>query len=61
VAKVELSGSDAGLVQYDCSSVASLKSSGKKCIRCWNFYESLGSDPEHPEICARCTNVVKSL
>jgi isoleucyl-tRNA synthetase len=61
VAKVELCSSDAGLVQYDASAVASSKSSGKKCVRCWNFFDSLGSDPEHPEICVRCTKVVKSL
>ncbi len=61
VAKVRLADSDAGLTQYDVSSVASVKSNGKKCVRCWNFYDELGSDPEHPELCVRCTSVVKNL
>jgi isoleucyl-tRNA synthetase len=30
----------------------------EKCVRCWHYREDVGSDPEHPEICARCaTNV----
>ncbi len=27
---------------------------GQKCVRCWNYRESVGSVPEHPEICGRC-------
>ncbi|HPS57559.1 MAG TPA: isoleucine--tRNA ligase [Spirochaetota bacterium] len=61
VAKVELCSSDSGLVQYDSSAAAATKSTGQKCVRCWNFFDKLGSDPEHPEICARCTSVIKSL
>jgi isoleucyl-tRNA synthetase len=30
----------------------------KKCIRCWKYYPEIGSDPAHPELCARCTAVV---
>ncbi len=26
----------------------------KKCERCWNFRESVGSNASHPTICARC-------
>jgi isoleucyl-tRNA synthetase len=30
-----------------------------KCIRCWHRRDDVGSNPEHPEICARCVeNVV---
>lgn len=61
VAKVKLADSDAGLTQYEVSAVSSIKSSGSKCVRCWNFYDKLGSDPEHPELCERCTAVVKNL
>jgi isoleucyl-tRNA synthetase len=25
-----------------------------KCIRCWHLRSDVGSDPRHPEICARC-------
>jgi len=25
-----------------------------KCIRCWHWRSDVGSDPRHPELCARC-------
>ncbi len=31
---------------------------GKKCVRCWSYHETLGGDPEHPEICGRCTEAL---
>ncbi len=34
------------------------KADGRKCERCWNWSESVGSSPEHPEICERCTKAV---
>ncbi|HOP62261.1 MAG TPA: isoleucine--tRNA ligase [Spirochaetota bacterium] len=61
VAKVILADSDEGLTQYEVSAVSAVKSNGKKCARCWNFFDDLGSDPEHPELCERCTAVVKNL
>ncbi len=32
---------------------------GRKCERCWNFSEAVGSDTEHPALCERCLKVVK--
>ncbi len=32
---------------------------GVKCERCWYYSEELGSDPEHPTICPKCTAAVK--
>ena len=61
VAKVEFADSEEGLVQYDNSFIFSQRSSGKKCVRCWNFFDELGSDPAHPELCIRCTDIVKNL
>jgi len=29
-------------------------SSQPKCVRCWNLRADVGSDPRHPELCARC-------
>jgi isoleucyl-tRNA synthetase len=26
-----------------------------KCERCWHYRADVGADPQHPEICARCT------
>jgi isoleucyl-tRNA synthetase len=32
-----------------------------KCVRCWHHREDVGSDKNHPELCARCvTNVAGS-
>ncbi len=30
----------------------------KKCVRCWKYWEVVGSDAAHPELCERCTRVV---
>ena len=33
---------------------------GEKCQRCWK-YLPLGSDPEHPTLCAPCAQIVRNL
>jgi isoleucyl-tRNA synthetase len=33
---------------------------GEKCPRCWNVRE-LGTDSDHPEVCARCAGVLRLL
>jgi isoleucyl-tRNA synthetase len=33
---------------------------GEKCQRCWK-YLPLGSDPEHPTLCASCATIVREL
>ncbi|MEG2007875.1 MAG: isoleucine--tRNA ligase [Oscillospiraceae bacterium] len=30
-----------------------------KCPRCWTHSASIGADPEHPELCARCAAAIK--
>ena len=34
------------------------KAAGAKCQRCWNYSESVGKDPAHPEICDRCIKAI---
>jgi isoleucyl-tRNA synthetase len=34
---------------------------GTKCARCWMYSESVGTNPEYPDICARCAAVVRAL
>jgi isoleucyl-tRNA synthetase len=36
------------------------KAEGSKCERCWNFSQSVGKDTEHPALCARCIDVIKT-
>ncbi|MEO7299861.1 MAG: isoleucine--tRNA ligase, partial [Verrucomicrobiota bacterium] len=35
------------------------KADGQKCERCWHWETDVGSNPEHPTICARCVEAVK--
>jgi len=35
------------------------RAEGQKCERCWNFSTSVGLDPDHPEVCARCSRVLR--
>ncbi len=32
---------------------------GEKCCRCWSYDPSVGSDADHPELCARCAALMK--
>lgn len=41
--------------------VTAQKSSYQKCQRCWNYWPSVGKSGEHPDLCQRCIEVVKSL
>jgi isoleucyl-tRNA synthetase len=34
---------------------------GAKCQRCWNFSEAVGTNAEHPGLCARCLEVVPKI
>jgi isoleucyl-tRNA synthetase len=36
------------------------KADGQKCERCWHWETDIGSNPEHPTICARCVEAVKA-
>lgn len=41
--------------------IAVATATGEKCERCWMFSESVGQDNEHPTLCKRCAERVKSL
>ncbi|MBQ2668529.1 MAG: isoleucine--tRNA ligase [Clostridia bacterium] len=34
------------------------KAEGEKCMRCWAYSSTVGSDPDHPELCARCAKAL---
>ena len=34
---------------------------GTKCARCWKHLTTVGSAPEHPQLCDRCVRVVQTL
>lgn len=31
---------------------------GEKCERCWMYSTTVGEDPKHPTLCARCAHVI---
>jgi isoleucyl-tRNA synthetase len=37
------------------------KADGTKCERCWHSETDVGTDPQHPTICARCVEAVKQV
>ena len=45
----------------ETDSVAVAPAQGAKCERCWKILPSVGSDSEHPALCARCAGVVRKL
>jgi len=34
------------------------KAEGEKCMRCWAYSSTVGSDPNHPELCERCAKAL---
>lgn len=36
------------------------RAKGEKCERCWIYSEELGTEPAHPTLCPRCTEVLKA-
>jgi isoleucyl-tRNA synthetase len=53
VSQVEIKESDVTDVDVDVE-----RAEGKKCVRCWNYSTTVGSDARHPALCRRCVEVV---
>jgi len=58
--------SKVNIAQFSADSKEELKivvkrASGEKCVRCWNWSESVGKNKQHPELCSRCVEVMKSI
>lgn len=56
--------SKVNIIQFPADSKEELKivvtrASGEKCVRCWNWKESVGKNKRHPELCSRCAEVMK--
>ena len=39
-------------------SVDVVHASGAHCPRCWAYSDTVGADPKHPDLCARCAEIV---
>jgi isoleucyl-tRNA synthetase len=53
--------SGGGVISEEISglAVAVSKAAGEKCVRCWFHYPGVGEDPRHPQVCARCRQVLE--
>jgi len=40
------------------TTVSAQKSAHQKCQRCWNYWPSVGTDSNHPDLCERCVSVI---
>lgn len=61
VSGVEILRDDSLPAELEGIKVEVSKAGGVKCPRCWTFSENAGTDPEHPELCPRCTKVVREI
>ena len=61
VSKVEVSGEGAGRFTGELNglSVTVSHAQGGKCSRCWTYSETVGQQPSHPELCARCAAIIE--
>lgn len=44
----------------DGAEIRVVPAEGEKCQRCWNYNPGVGTDAEHPALCPRCADTVKS-
>ena len=42
-------------------SITITQSTGNKCVRCWMHDISVGKESDHPELCKRCSQVIKTI
>ncbi|MBO5852577.1 MAG: isoleucine--tRNA ligase [Clostridia bacterium] len=42
-------------------SITATHADGEKCARCWSFGNTVGKDADHPSICKRCAEVIKTI
>ncbi len=64
VSRVEILSEDTGdLEEFENSFIKVEKFDGVKCVRCWNYFnpKEMGTDKKHPNICMRCTGIVKNM
>ena len=48
--------SAARVVRADETRTLATPSRHAKCERCWHYRQDVGADPQHPDLCARCTS-----
>src|SRR5690625_452517 len=59
VSDINISESNSEMKEYQLVDVLVENHPGEKCERCWVSTETVGKDPDHPELCSRCARIVK--
>ena len=61
VSQVEIAEGTCGEMAGDTEGlfVTATLAGGEKCERCWLHDHTVGQDPEHPTLCARCAEAVR--
>ena len=61
VSQVEILNEGTGDFKGDLNglTVSVGKASGEKCERCWMYSDTVGQNPEHPTLCARCAGIME--
>lgn len=60
VSKVHLSSDGKGQFsgEHDSLSIDVEKAEGKRCPRCWTYSNTVGTNSEHLDLCARCAEII---
>ncbi|MHC4292289.1 MAG: zinc finger domain-containing protein, partial [Planctomycetota bacterium] len=53
--------SEVSIAKGGALKVSASKCSNAKCERCWYYYPSVGQNPDYPDLCSRCAEVVTAL
>ena len=53
VSEVHVEKAEGGETTYTVT-----RAEGGKCERCWMYLKSVGTNAEHPTLCARCAAVI---
>ncbi|MGI6028404.1 MAG: isoleucine--tRNA ligase [Candidatus Heteroscillospira sp.] len=52
--------SQASVTVGDAVAVSVSGAEGEKCLRCWTHSHTVGTDSEHPQLCARCARAIRA-
>jgi isoleucyl-tRNA synthetase len=47
--------------EYEGVTVSASKADGTTCVRCLSHRTTVGDDAQHPEICARCRQIIDGI
>ena len=61
VSEVRLEEANQLAKAYEHVSVAVEEHPGEKCQRCWVSSETIGNDPNYPDLCERCAPIVEDM